>query len=43
VEIVWPSGQKNSFSGIKPNQFITVQEGKGILSARPIRFSPPPR
>jgi hypothetical protein len=41
LEIVWPSGQRESISGVKPNQFITVQEGKGIISARPIRFSQP--
>jgi hypothetical protein len=36
VNIVWPSGQKDSIASVKPNQFITVQEGKGIISARPI-------
>jgi hypothetical protein len=39
IEIVWPSGQKDTIPGIKPNQFITVKEGKGIISARPIVFS----
>lgn len=39
IDIVWPSGRKDSLSDIKPNQFITVQEGKGILSAEPIVFS----
>lgn len=34
LEIVWPSGQKDSISNIKPNQFITVKEGKGIISAQ---------
>jgi enediyne biosynthesis protein E4 len=37
VEVVWPSGRKDSVSGIKPNQFITVQEGKGLTAARSIR------
>jgi len=41
LEIVWPSGHKDSISGIKPNQFITVEEGKGVISAKPILFSPP--
>ena len=36
LEIVWPSGHKDALSNIKPNQFITVREGKGIISARPI-------
>jgi enediyne biosynthesis protein E4 len=38
LEIVWPSGQKDAISGIRPNQFITVKEGKGIISAQPIVF-----
>ena len=33
LEIVWPTGQKDSIPNVKPNQFITVQEGKGIISA----------
>ena len=36
LEIVWPSGQKDSIPEVKPNQFITVKEGKGIISAQPI-------
>jgi len=41
MTIVWPSGQKDSIANIKPNQFVTVQEGKGIVSARPIVFARP--
>jgi hypothetical protein len=39
LEIVWPSGQKDSIRDIKPNQFITVKEGKGIISAQSITFT----
>ena len=39
VEILWPSGQKDTIPNVKPNQFITVKEGKGIISAQPIIFS----
>jgi enediyne biosynthesis protein E4 len=39
LEIVWPSGQKDSIPNIKPNQFITIKEGKGILSAKPIALA----
>ena len=39
VEIVWPSGHKDSLTKVKANQFITVQEGKGIVSAVPIQFA----
>jgi hypothetical protein len=43
LEIVWPSGRKERLPDIKPNQFITLQEGKGIVSAQPIVFTPAPR
>jgi enediyne biosynthesis protein E4 len=39
LRIVWPSGKTDSMTGIKPNQFVTVQEGKGIISAQPIAFA----
>lgn len=38
LEIVWPSGRKDAIPNISRNQFITVQEGKGIISAQPIIF-----
>jgi hypothetical protein len=38
VEVVWPSGHKDSLSQVKANQFIIVQEGKGVVSAAPIQF-----
>ncbi len=41
LEISWPSGQKEVIADIKPNQSITVEEGKGITSALPILFSRP--
>jgi hypothetical protein len=41
LEIVWPSGHKDSLPNIKPDQFITVQEGKGVISAQPIEFAGP--
>src|SRR5579863_5311077 len=42
LEIVWPSGQKDSIPNIKPNQFIIIKEGKGILSAKPISLTKGP-
>ncbi len=39
LQIVWPSGKTDSMTGIKPNQSITVQEGKGIISAQQIIFA----
>jgi hypothetical protein len=38
LEISWPSGQRQSIGDIKPNQFLTIQEDKGIVSAQPIVF-----
>ena len=38
VEVVWPSGRKDSLANVKANQFITVQEGRGIVTSRAIPF-----
>jgi hypothetical protein len=44
LQIVWPSGQKETLADVKPNQVVTAKEGKGILSAAPINFTAvPPR
>ena len=40
LQIIWPSGRKDSIADVKPNQFLSIQEGKGIVTATPIRFSP---
>jgi len=40
LQIAWPSGQKDVIATAKPNQFITIREGKGIVSATPINFAP---
>lgn len=41
LQIAWPSGKKESFENIKPDQMLTIQEGKGIVSSLPIMFSAP--
>ena len=41
IEITWPSGHKDSIPSVKPNQFITVQEGKGIVSSVAIALAGP--
>jgi enediyne biosynthesis protein E4 len=38
LQITWPSGRKDAISDVKPNQFLTIQEGRGIISATPINF-----
>lgn len=40
LQIIWPSGKKESYANLEPNMFITVQEGRGILSQRAIVFTP---
>ena len=35
VEIQWPSGQVDKLPNVNAGQMITVQEGKGTVSARP--------
>jgi hypothetical protein len=40
-EIVWPSGTKDTISDVKPNQAVTVTEGKGVTTANPVVFSRP--
>jgi len=39
VEIQWPSGQVENLSNVNAGQTVTVQEGKGIVSAR--AYGPP--
>jgi len=39
LELIWPGGQKDTIPEVKPNQSITVQEGKGITSSAPIVFA----
>ncbi len=34
MEIRWPRGMVDKFKNIKANQFITVQEGKGIIASK---------
>jgi hypothetical protein len=41
LEIVWPNGGKESIPHIAANQFVTIKEGAGILSAEPISFTSP--
>jgi len=39
INIVWPSGHKESLSGVKCNQSLVIQEARGIVSAKPIVFA----
>ncbi len=35
IDIEWPSGEKQHIANVNANQFITVVEGKGIVSQKP--------
>ncbi len=35
VDVYWPSGQVDKLTNIGAGQTITVQEGKGLVGARP--------
>jgi hypothetical protein len=41
LEIAWPSGRKESILHVAANQFLTIKEGSGILSAKAISFTAP--
>jgi len=41
VEVVWPSGRVDIANDVAANQFITIQESKGIVAAQPIVFAHP--
>jgi hypothetical protein len=41
IEVLWPSGRSDVASEVNANQFITIQEGKGIIAAQPIAFARP--
>ena len=35
IEILWPSGIRESLANIPPNQFLTIKEGRGLEKADP--------
>ncbi len=37
VDVYWPSGVKESYSGLAANQLFTIREGQGIVKGRPFR------
>ncbi|WP_263385177.1 CRTAC1 family protein [Granulicella arctica] len=36
VDIIWPRGKRETITGVKPNQEITLKEGSGVVSSKPI-------
>ena len=41
LEIVWPGGRRESVAGIAANEYITVQEGKGMIASKPMVLGGP--
>ena len=42
IEVEWPSGQKDRITNVAANQFLIVEEGKGIVSkAAPVKGTHP--
>jgi hypothetical protein len=41
IEVIWPSGRVDVAPEVNANQFLTFQEGKGIIAAQPIVFTRP--
>ncbi|MBW4026212.1 MAG: CRTAC1 family protein [Acidobacteria bacterium] len=39
LSIVWPRGRREQIADIKPNQSLTIVEGKGIVASEPIDLS----
>jgi enediyne biosynthesis protein E4 len=37
LEVDWPSGQKDVASGLPADRIVVVQEGKGVVAAKPFR------
>ena len=40
VEVLWPSGLKESFADVKANQIVVIQETKGIVKSEAFRQGP---
>ncbi len=41
LEVLWPSGEQQLLRDLPVNQYITVEEGKGIVTGRFSRIKPP--
>jgi hypothetical protein len=37
LELLWPSGLKESFQNLEPNQLLVIQEGKGIVERKTVK------
>jgi hypothetical protein len=37
IEVTWPSGQKETVTGARADEALTIQEGKGLVAHVPFR------
>jgi hypothetical protein len=37
IEVYWPTGAKETFTGVSADQLVTIREGQGIVKGRPFR------
>src|SRR5215469_2279312 len=37
IDVVWPTGARESFTGLAAGQLVTIREGQGIVKGRPFR------
>jgi hypothetical protein len=42
IEVEWPSGAKDRVANVAANQFVVIQEGKGVVSKQPASGPQPP-
>ena len=42
IEVEWPSGVKDRVTNVAANQFVTIEEGKGITARTPPAAKTPP-
>jgi hypothetical protein len=37
VEVTWPNGRKETVTGVRADESVTIQEGKGLVARSPLR------
>jgi enediyne biosynthesis protein E4 len=42
LDLVWPSGRRESYPNLKPNQFLIIREGTGIIEQHSVVFATEP-
>jgi hypothetical protein len=40
IEVAWPSGRVDRIPATGADQFLTIQEGKGVIATKPVRRAP---